>query len=95
MKLVDTHDHILSAFDRQIAGYATKHFRRSGIELVLNCRVRFLLAVPLLLSLHERETSLIGSGGGRGRQGLLGIKGRGISPFRTSHETFITLASFF
>lgn len=39
MKLIDTHDHILSAFDRQIAGYATNHFRRSGIELVLNCRV--------------------------------------------------------
>ena len=40
MKLIDTHDHILSAFDRQIAQYATQHFRRSGIDLVLQCRVR-------------------------------------------------------
>ena len=41
MKLIDTHDHILSAFDRDIAAYATRHFSRTGIELVLNCRVSF------------------------------------------------------
>jgi len=39
VKLIDTHDHILSAFDRQIAQYATSHFRRSGIDLVLGCMV--------------------------------------------------------
>lgn len=38
VKLIDTHDHILSAFDRQIGQYATKHFQRTGIELVLGCK---------------------------------------------------------
>jgi len=39
IRQIDSHDHILSAFDRSIAAYATDHFRRSGIDLVLNCRV--------------------------------------------------------
>lgn len=39
VKQIDSHDHILSAFDRSIAEYATQHFRRSGIDLVLGCRV--------------------------------------------------------
>ena len=40
IRQIDSHDHILSAFDRSIAAYATDHFRRSGIDLILNCRVR-------------------------------------------------------
>lgn len=40
VRLVDTHDHVLSTYDRQIAIYATEQFRRQGIELVMNCRVR-------------------------------------------------------
>ncbi|EIE24243.1 FAD/NAD(P)-binding domain-containing protein [Coccomyxa subellipsoidea C-169] len=40
IKQIDSHDHILSAFDRTIAEYATEHFRRSGIDLVLACRVK-------------------------------------------------------
>jgi len=40
IRQIDSHDHILSAFDRTIAEYATNHFRRSGIDLVLACRVR-------------------------------------------------------
>ena len=39
IRQIDSHDHILSAFDRSIAAYATDHFRRSGIDLILNCRV--------------------------------------------------------
>eukprot|EP00891_Asterochloris_glomerata_P001208 jgi/Astpho2/1208/Aster-08175 len=39
VKVIDTHDHILSAYDRQIAVYATEQFNRQGINLVLNCRV--------------------------------------------------------
>lgn len=39
MRLIHTQDHILSAFDRSIAAYATQQFRRSGIDLVLGCRV--------------------------------------------------------
>ena len=39
MRLVDTHDHVLSTYDRQIAIYATDHFQRQGIELVMGCRV--------------------------------------------------------
>lgn len=45
IKQIDSHDHILSAFDRTIAEYATEHFRRSGIDLVLACRVRRILLV--------------------------------------------------
>lgn len=45
IKQIDSHDHILSAFDRTIAEYATTHFRRSGIDLELACRVR---SVPSL-----------------------------------------------
>ncbi|CAL8462201.1 g1732 [Coccomyxa elongata] len=40
IKQIDSHDHILSAFDRTIAEYATTHFRRSGIDLELACRVK-------------------------------------------------------
>ena len=40
LRQIDSHEHILSAFDRTIALYATEHFRRSGIDLVLSCRVR-------------------------------------------------------
>ncbi|KAL3145311.1 hypothetical protein ABBQ38_001571 [Trebouxia sp. C0009 RCD-2024] len=39
VRLVDTHDHILNTYDRQIAIYATEQFQRQGIELVMNCRV--------------------------------------------------------
>ena len=39
MRLVDTHDHVLSTYDRQIAIYATEQFQRQGIELVMGCRV--------------------------------------------------------
>ena len=39
VRLVDTHDHVLSTYDRQIAIYATEHFQRQGIELVMGCRV--------------------------------------------------------
>ncbi len=39
IRQIDSHDHILSAFDRSISAYATDHFRRSGIDLILNCRV--------------------------------------------------------
>lgn len=39
VRLVDTHDHVLSTYDRQIAIYATEHFTRQGIELVMGCRV--------------------------------------------------------
>ena len=42
VKVIDTHDHILSAYDRQIAVYATEQFNRQGINLVLNCRVSLL-----------------------------------------------------
>ena len=40
IRQIDSHEHILSAFDRTIAMYATEHFRRSGIDLILSCRVR-------------------------------------------------------
>ncbi|CAK0749843.1 hypothetical protein CVIRNUC_001942 [Coccomyxa viridis] len=40
IRQIDSHDHILSAFDRSIAAYATDHFRRSGIDLILNCRIK-------------------------------------------------------
>lgn len=46
IKQIDSHDHILSAFDRTIAEYATEHFRRSGIDLVLACRVRCTSLLP-------------------------------------------------
>ena len=39
IRLIDTHDHILSALDRALSAYATQQFQRSGIELVLGCRV--------------------------------------------------------
>jgi len=39
VRLVDTHDHVLSTYDRQIAIYATDQFQRQGIELVMGCRV--------------------------------------------------------
>ncbi len=39
VRLVDTHDHVLSTYDRQIAIYATEQFQRQGIELVMGCRV--------------------------------------------------------
>ena len=39
IRQIDSHDHILSAFDRTIAMYATEHFQRSGIDLILSCRV--------------------------------------------------------
>lgn len=39
VRLVDTHDHVLSTYDRQIAIYATEQFTRNGIELVMGCRV--------------------------------------------------------
>lgn len=54
VRLVDTHDHVLSTYDRQIAIYATEQFQRQGIELVMNCRVRpafFLLPTPACLLL--------------------------------------------
>ena len=55
IKLVDTHDHILSTYDRQIAIYATEQFTRQGIDLVLNCRVSLLpraaaMPVPVMQS---------------------------------------------
>lgn len=40
VRLIDTHDHVLSTYDRQIAIYATEQFQRQGIELVMGCRVR-------------------------------------------------------
>lgn len=42
IRQIDSHDHILSAFDRTIAMYATEHFQRSGIDLILSCRVCLL-----------------------------------------------------
>ena len=50
MRLVDTHDHVLSTYDRQIAIYATDHFQRQGIELVMGCRVCLTLH-PVLCAL--------------------------------------------
>lgn len=34
--LIETRDHLLNAYDRQIAEYAGKLFLREGIELKLN-----------------------------------------------------------
>ena len=53
VKVIDTHDHILSAYDRQIAVYATEQFNRQGINLVLNCRVS-LLQRPACLQVAPR-----------------------------------------
>lgn len=39
IKLIHTHDHILSMYDRQIAKYATEQFKRGGIDLIMSCRV--------------------------------------------------------
>lgn len=50
MRLVDTHDHVLSTYDRQIAIYATDQFQRQGIELVMGCRVCLTLH-PVLCAL--------------------------------------------
>ena len=47
IRLIDTHDHILSALDRALSAYATQQFQRSGIELVLGCRVRPLFSQVL------------------------------------------------
>ena len=46
IRQIDSHEHILSAFDRTIAMYATEHFRRSGIDLILSCRVRTPPTLP-------------------------------------------------
>lgn len=35
VKLIETKDHILGAFDRHISEYADKHFAREGIEVRL------------------------------------------------------------
>jgi NADH dehydrogenase FAD-containing subunit len=35
VKLIETRDHILGAFDRHISEYADKHFAREGIEVRL------------------------------------------------------------
>ena len=36
--LVETQDHLLSAYDRQIAEYAGRLFKREGIQLKLNTK---------------------------------------------------------
>jgi NADH dehydrogenase FAD-containing subunit len=36
--LVETQDHLLSAYDRQIAEYASTLFKREGINLKLNTK---------------------------------------------------------
>ena len=39
IKLIETRDHILGAFDRHISEFADKQFARQGIEVVYNSRV--------------------------------------------------------
>lgn len=56
VRLVDTHDHVLSTYDRQIAIYATEQFQRQGIELVMGCRVSYYLfyfPLPMLWLVHD------------------------------------------
>ncbi|KAK9818387.1 hypothetical protein WJX72_011813 [[Myrmecia] bisecta] len=55
IRLVDTHDHILSMFDRQIATYATQQFRRNGIDLVLNCRVKAVEPDAVVVQLNGAD----------------------------------------
>lgn len=50
VKLIHTHDHILSAFDRDIAAYATQTFQRAGIKLVLGCRVKEVQAGAVMVA---------------------------------------------
>ena len=68
MRLIDTHDHVLSTYDRQIAIYATEQFQRQGIQLVMGCRVRTSLmsyhhpvAGPLEHMLHLSLVTLLES----------------------------------
>ncbi len=61
MRLVDTHDHVLSTYDRQIAIYATEQFQRQGIELVMGCRVCLALHSVLhaLFFMHSSSCTLL------------------------------------
>ena len=71
IRQIDSHDHILSAFDRSIAAYATDHFRRSGIDLILNCRVSTCACIAFFsTSGHE------GSAHGSLLAALLSLKGQ-------------------
>lgn len=40
IKLIETKDHILGAFDRHISEFADQHFAREGIEVVYHSRVK-------------------------------------------------------
>ena len=66
MRLIHTHDHILSAFDRSIAAYATQQFRRSGIDLVLGCRVSspFVASGCLLAAVQSIVAEILHAFGG-------------------------------
>ena len=53
ISIVHTRDAILNCFDRGIAAYATEHFAREGINLILNCRVRIGSGCPLTMSFSK------------------------------------------
>lgn len=61
VKLIETRDHVLSSFDRQISTYADAEFARQGIEVVYNSRVNAVENDGVVLSMkgHDGPVKLI------------------------------------
>ena len=64
MVVVDTRDHILSTFDRALSMYADEEFKRQGIDVIHNSRVRasqlpatVQLCAPLHAGVSRRMSS--------------------------------------
>mmetsp|Transcript_20485 Transcript_20485/g.61667 ORF Transcript_20485/g.61667 Transcript_20485/m.61667 type:complete len:427 (+) Transcript_20485:251-1531(+) len=55
VKLIETRDHILSAFDRHISEFADQQFARQGIEVVYNSRVKAVERDGVVLTVKDKE----------------------------------------
>ena len=58
INIIDLQDFVLSSYDRRIAEYATKQFKRQGINLYLGCGVKAVEPGMLLLSVKKTGEEL-------------------------------------
>ncbi len=62
IKLVETRDHILSMYDKQISEYTEKHFNRENIQLLLNKMVQRVDKDGLQVKNQDGSSSFIEAG---------------------------------
>lgn len=62
IKLVETRDHVLSMYDKQISEYTEKHFNRENIQLLLNKMVQRVDKNGLAVKDQQGSSSFITAG---------------------------------